>query len=288
MPAIAAMEVSSSAATSTASPSVTPACDTSPIQSMPLLRSVCPAARRPKHRRERSPWTAVCNVRRVAPVDIHDYLRYLVDKSGSDLHLKAGGPGYVRIDGELYWDGGIYSNTPIEVVLDDKPRRSSLIFSANVWHPRGPEPESIMQVLARHKDIQFGSRANSHVARQKQIHRMRHIIRELGEHIPASKRDEPDVRELLDYGCASVMHVIPLSVPRLGGEDHTKDIDFSPHGIRARWEAGYADTTRALRKQAWIGEFDPLDGVILHEPASEDAEGGMTIEDVAQPKLAAE
>ena len=42
--------------------------------------------------------------------------------------------GAVRIDGEPYWDGGIYSNTPIEAVLDDKPRRDSLIFAVNVWH----------------------------------------------------------------------------------------------------------------------------------------------------------
>ncbi|MDQ3973660.1 MAG: PilT/PilU family type 4a pilus ATPase, partial [Actinomycetota bacterium] len=32
---------------------------------------------------------------------IDDYLRVLVDKGGSDLHLKAGGPAFVRIDGEL-------------------------------------------------------------------------------------------------------------------------------------------------------------------------------------------
>lgn len=32
---------------------------------------------------------------------IRDYLQLLVDKGGSDLHLKAGGPAYVRIDGEL-------------------------------------------------------------------------------------------------------------------------------------------------------------------------------------------
>ena len=29
----------------------------------------------------------------------------------------------VRIDGDPYWDGGIYSNTPIEAVFDDNPRR---------------------------------------------------------------------------------------------------------------------------------------------------------------------
>ncbi|MGH3664967.1 MAG: type IV pilus twitching motility protein PilT [Egibacteraceae bacterium] len=34
-------------------------------------------------------------------MQLHDFLRYLVDKSGSDLHLKAGGPAYVRFDGGL-------------------------------------------------------------------------------------------------------------------------------------------------------------------------------------------
>jgi twitching motility protein PilT len=34
-------------------------------------------------------------------VHINDYLQALVDKGGSDLHLKAGGPAHARIDGEL-------------------------------------------------------------------------------------------------------------------------------------------------------------------------------------------
>lgn len=33
--------------------------------------------------------------------DILDYLTVLVDSGGSDLHLKAGGPAYVRVDGDL-------------------------------------------------------------------------------------------------------------------------------------------------------------------------------------------
>jgi len=170
----------------------------------------------------------------------------------------------VRIDGDPYWDGGIYSNTPIEVVLDDKPRRSSLIFAANVWHPRGPEPESVWQVLARQKDIQYASRATSHVARQQQIHRMRHIIRELGKHIPPDSCGA-DVKEMLQYGCATVMHIIPLAAPRIDGEDHTKDIDFTARGIRARWQAGYADTVRALERAPWRQEVDAMDGIVIHE-----------------------
>ncbi len=34
-------------------------------------------------------------------VDAEDYLRHLVEVSGSDLHLKVGGPAHVRVDGEL-------------------------------------------------------------------------------------------------------------------------------------------------------------------------------------------
>ncbi len=34
-------------------------------------------------------------------VDIHEFLRYVVDKKGSDLHVKAGGPPYVRVNGHL-------------------------------------------------------------------------------------------------------------------------------------------------------------------------------------------
>ncbi len=171
----------------------------------------------------------------------------------------------VRIEGELYWDGGIYSNTPIEVVLDDKPRRSSLIFSANMWHPTGPAPETIWQVIGRHKDIQYASRRKSHVLRQQQIHRMRHIIRDLAQYVPEDKRDDPQVKKLMSYGCATIMHVVPLLAPKVDGEDHTKDIDFTPVGIQARREAGYNDTYRALMLAPWRGEFDAMDGVIVHE-----------------------
>src|SRR5229473_6892220 len=64
----------------------------------------------------------------------------------------------VRVNGELYWDGGILSNTPTEAIFDDNPRRSALIFAAHLWHPSGPEPENFFDVMHRFKDIQFSSR----------------------------------------------------------------------------------------------------------------------------------
>ncbi len=80
---------------------------------------------------------------------------------------------------------------------------------------------------------------------------MRHVIRDLAAHIPAARRDDPEVRKLLAYGCATVMHVVPLLAPRVEGEDHTKDIDFTPVGIRTRWQAGYTDTSVMLEQACW-------------------------------------
>ncbi|HTS21342.1 MAG TPA: patatin-like phospholipase family protein [Casimicrobiaceae bacterium] len=174
----------------------------------------------------------------------------------------------VRIDGEPYWDGGIYSNTPIEAVLDDRPRRDSLIFAVHMWNPEGPEPETLWQVIGRQKEIQYASRARSHIARQKQIHHLRHIIRELARHVPESARQSAAVRELASWGCGTTMHVVRLVAPRLDGEDHTKDIDFTAAGIRARRHAGYAATRRVIQRAPWSAAVDPIEGVVIHDPAS--------------------
>jgi NTE family protein len=171
----------------------------------------------------------------------------------------------VRIDGELYWDGGILSNTPTEVVFDDNPRRNSLIFAVHLWNPEGEEPETILDVLNRHKDIQYSSRIASHIARQQQAHRLRHIISHLIDQLPDATRRSDAMREVAEYGCRTQMHVVRLLAPQLDAENHTKDIDFSPSGIRMRWESGYEATRRALALAAWRGDFNPLEGVILHQ-----------------------
>jgi len=171
----------------------------------------------------------------------------------------------VRIDGELYWDGGILSNTPTEPIFDDNPRRNCLVFAVHMWNPMGAEPETIWEVLHRQKDIQYSSRVANHIAKQRQVHKLRHVVSELVKFIPEEKRNHPVVEDLAEYGCRTQMHVVQLLAPRLDNENHTKDIDFSPSGIRSRWDAGYAHTMRALERRAWEDECDPLEGVILHE-----------------------
>ncbi len=171
----------------------------------------------------------------------------------------------IRIHDEPYWDGGIFSNTPIEAVLDDSPRRDSVIFSVNLWNPSGPEPKSLWDVQSRQKEIQYASRFDSHLMRQTQIHRLRHVVRELEQLLPDSIRDSEPCRSLAAWGCSTVMHVVRLTAPRLPNDDITSDIDFTRDGIALRREAGYRDGMHALQKEPWKQHGGTLDGVVAHE-----------------------
>jgi NTE family protein len=183
-------------------------------------------------------------------------------------HVMASGalpPGFpaIRIGGDAYWDAGVYSNTPIEAVFDDNPRRSSVIFGVNVWQPTGPEPGSIWQVMGRQKDIHYASRDDTQVERQKQIHHMRRIIRELAKNLSPEKQE--NCRDLASFGCHTTMHVVRLLAPTLDNEDFFKDIDFSAAGIRRRWQAGLDDARRMIERAPWRSPVDPMAGVVVHE-----------------------
>lgn len=196
------------------------------------------------------------------------------DTLGID-HLLASGalpPAFpaVRIEGESYWDGGICSNTPIEAVLDDNPRRDSLIFAVNVWHAHGDEPRSIAEVMERQKDIQYASRAQSHIARQKQIHQLRHIIQQLAGQASAAERKTEAHQALAAYGCRTTMHVALLTPPHLPNESASKDIDFSVDGIGERRELGYRQTRAMLTRAPWRAPVDTIAGVVVHSAGHSD------------------
>jgi NTE family protein len=209
----------------------------------------------------------------VGAANVRTSMMHYFDSRQSEInarHIMASGalpPAFpaISIDGEYYWDGGILSNTPTEVIFDDYPRRNSLIFAVHLWNPTGPVPRSIWEVLDRQKDIQYSSRIASHISRQQQAHRLRHVVSQLVRYLPDDVRKTEAVQELAGYGCVTQMHVVRLLAPRLENENHTKDIDFTPSGIRMRREAGFEATMRALRQAPWEGDFDPIEGIILHE-----------------------
>jgi NTE family protein len=175
----------------------------------------------------------------------------------------------VRIDRELYWDGGIYSNTPLEVVLDVHPRVNTLCFMAALFNPAGPEPRSLPEVEARHKDIIYGTRFERHIETYCRLHHLRRAVMALYERLPREARRDPEVRALAELGCHTTMELVPLIYAARDWELAHKDADFSHTAIEERWAQGYRDASRALEQAPWLQPAPPLAGVVVHHIAPE-------------------
>ncbi|HET6718815.1 MAG TPA: patatin-like phospholipase family protein [Rhodocyclaceae bacterium] len=184
-------------------------------------------------------------------------------------HLLASGalpPAFpaVEIDGRHYWDGGIHSNTPLEFMLRDTPRRHSLCFMATLWQQEDVMPTTLSAVLRRNKELQFASRSATLIGMEQEMHRLRHGIWLLAKRLPAEARADAELAASIELGCRSVYHLVRLQAPRLGHENQTKDIDFAPSHIEARWRAGREDLLRVVATRCWESPVGPEEGVVLH------------------------
>ncbi len=192
-------------------------------------------------------------------------------------HVRASGslpPAFppVRIDGELYWDGGLYSNTPLESVLAELSAADTLCFMVDLWSATGEEPHTLDEVQTRQKDVTFASRSKRHIDDYISTHALQHKLRELYARLPPGERTPDDERELASLGCDSTMHIVRL--PYSGRDWHmaAKDVNFSKGSIEWRWDQGYKDAMRALRHAGWLRLVAEDTAVVVHElPPRRDA-----------------
>ncbi len=185
-------------------------------------------------------------------------------------HIRASGalpPAFppVRIDGQLYWDGGLYSNTPLESVLQDLPTGDTLCFMVDLWSAQGEEPCSLDEVQTRQKDVTFASRSQRHIDDYIRTHALQSKLRELYEKVPAAERSAQQRRELELLGCASTLHIVRL--PYSGRDWHmaSKDVNFSAGSVQWRWDLGYRDAMRAIGQAGWLQQATTSSAVVVHE-----------------------
>lgn len=185
-------------------------------------------------------------------------------------HVMASGalpPGFppIRIEGELYWDGGLYSNTPLETVLNDTPQVDTLCFMVDLWNATGPEPTSLEHVQTRQKDIMYASRSKRHIEAYLQTHQLQHTVRELYERLPDKLKTKDDKELMAALASDSTIHIVRLPY---GGQDWnmaSKDINFSKGSLDWRWQQGYGDATRAIQQAGWLSDSRAHTGIVVHD-----------------------
>jgi NTE family protein len=181
-------------------------------------------------------------------------------------HVMASGslpPGFgaTEIDGELYWDGGLVSNTPLQWVLDSVPWRDTLAFQVDLWSAKGPFPRDLVDVAQRQKEIQYSSRTRLNTDYVRSMQKIRHAVAALLEKLPPKLRDDPAAKALRPLAESKRFNIVHLIYRSKHYENLSKDYEFSRWSMREHWRAGYDDAVRTLRDPEALEPPDPRVGI---------------------------
>ena len=169
-----------------------------------------------------------------------------VDDMTPDHVLASGSlpPGFpwTEIDGKAYWDGGVISNSPLDIVLDRCGPDGKRVYIVDLFVGQRPRPTNMMEVMARRDEIIYSERVRSDLRLREVSGAYRELVDRILELVnPATQakiRQRPRYIELMGGGAATSI----TRFVRRGrdGEPSSRDYDFSDISIRANQEQGYA------------------------------------------------
>ncbi len=171
----------------------------------------------------------------------------------------------VEVDGELYWDGGIVSNTPLQYVLDNHRKGRLLVAQVDLFSARGDVPATLGAAMARQKEIVYSSRTRFNTDRAAEHQRDRMALRQLIDRLPAEFRDDPLLQRLTGRGCQDHIDIVHLIYRHSRFELESSDYEFSRATVEQHWEAGQQDMQTTMDHPEWLNKTDQGDGVTVYD-----------------------
>jgi NTE family protein len=189
-------------------------------------------------------------------------------------HIIASGslpPGFpaTEIDGEYYWDGGLVSNTPLQWVLESRPRRDTLAFQVDLWNARGALPHGLTEVDVRQKEIVYSSRTRAATDQYKNAQRLRIALANLMKQIPDEFRASEDAKLLAQEADDKVCNIAHLIYRARRYEGIAKDFEFSRRTMEEHWKSGYDNALRTLADPEVMQLPDRVEGVRIFDICKE-------------------
>ena len=180
-------------------------------------------------------------------------------------HIMASGalpPGLppIEIEGQWWWDGGIVSNTPLQQVLDNQ-HSDLLVFQVDLFPAADVRPKTILDVVAREKEIRFSSRTRQTSDQLLARRRERALIGRLLKKLPPDLADDRDARELAHCVETHPVNVVHLIYRANAWEGGSRDYEFSRRTMDEHWAMGEAAVAATMRESALIAS-NILDGRI--------------------------
>lgn len=159
----------------------------------------------------------------------------------------------VEIDGRLWWDGGLVSNTPLTHVLDHQDG-ALLAFQVDLFSAATERPRTIMDVMAREKEIRFSSRTRQVSDQVMKVRKDRELARKVLAKLPPELADDPDVVALRNRSNEDPVNLVHLIYRANAWEGGSRDFEFSARTMREHWEAGQEAVAETMAHAQLVAE----------------------------------
>jgi NADPH-dependent 2,4-dienoyl-CoA reductase/sulfur reductase-like enzyme len=199
----------------------------------------------------------------VASGDLRIFDSYVDDLTPQ--HLLASGslpPGFpwTFIDNHAYWDGGIVSNSPLDLVVERCGSIGRRVFIVDLFSGARPLPTNLLEVLLRRDEIVYTDRVRNDLRIQEYANDVRALVTELTHRLSEDEarklRHHPQYIRLM--GNRAPTQITCIALTEGAGEGPAKDYDFSESSIRRLQQRGFEAALAALVSVPYVsqGELD--------------------------------
>ncbi len=168
-------------------------------------------------------------------------------------HVMASGslpPGFpwTVIDGKPFWDGGIVSNSPLDLVKERCGPGHKRVFVVDLFLRERTLPSNMVEVMARRDEIVFAERVRSNLRYAETVNAYHSLVDDILERLNPDDAQRikqwPAYIQLMGYGAPP--EVVRIVRPAHEGEPASRDYDFSDTAIQGYQREGYAAAKLAL------------------------------------------
>jgi NTE family protein len=151
-----------------------------------------------------------------------------------------------EIEGEWYWDGGLFSNTPLspainalEEAADGDPSAVRELIVVELFPMNAPIPRTMHDVLQRMVQLQYTSRLTLDEKFFDKTDRVVDLLAKIDKGLPEDSdiRSDPTYREMRARRKINHFNVVTSSL----AAELSNASDFSRSSVEARIQAGYDD-----------------------------------------------
>jgi NTE family protein len=193
-------------------------------------------------------------------------------------------PGFpaVEIEGEYYWDGGLVSNTPLQWVVESRPRFDMLAFQVDLWNADGAFPRDMTEVTTRQKEILFSSRTRANTDRFKYAQKLHHAFANFFDKLPDGSKNTPEAKLLGSFADRKVYNIVHLIYHTRNYEGSGKDYEFSRISMEDHWQEGYRATVRTLGHPEILERPGNTEGIAIFDFSREDPMAEINMQEAAE------